>query len=163
MSLTPFILFILVLGYSLFLLYDGPIQANRHGKTLVSVRLRRRLVDSLFFSLILLSALSYEFTHSQDKPTLIALILLLALVLYQGLRYPRWRLKQHGFTAGGRYYRYPQIQAMRLSEDGVLLLTLDTGLNLILPIAHIDDLEKAAAFFTGEEALKHLIPTQEQS
>ena len=46
---------------------------------------------------------------------------------------------------------------MRLSEDGVLVLTLASGQNLILPVAGIDDLEQAAAFFTGEEALQHLI------
>ena len=45
---------------------------------------------------------------------------------------------------------------MRLSEDGVLVLTLESGQSLILPVAHIDDLEHAAAFFTSEEALQHL-------
>ena len=86
-----------------------------------------------------------------------ALALLTALVLTAGFRYPKWRLKKDGFTAGGRYWPYRAISAMRLSEDGVLVLTLESGQNLILPVARIDDLEHAAAFFTGEEALQHLI------
>ena len=86
----------------------------------------------------------------------VCLALLTALVLTAGFRYPKWRLKKDGFTAGGRYWPYCAISAMRLSEDGVLVLTLESGQNLILPVARIDDLEHAAAFFTGEEALQHL-------
>jgi len=55
------------------------------------------------------------------------------------------------------------ITAMRLSEDGVLVLTLTGGQNLILPVARIDDLEQAAAFFTGEEALQHLINPRKEN
>ena len=52
---------------------------------------------------------------------------------------------------------------MRLSEDGVLVLTLTGGQSLILPVARIDDLEQAAAFFTGEEALQHLINPRKEN
>ena len=85
------------------------------------------------------------------------------LVLGAGFRYPKWRLKKDGFTAGGRYWPYSAITAMRLSEDGVLVLTLTGGQNLILPVARIDDLEQAAAFFTGEEALQHLINPRKEN
>ena len=64
--------------------------------------------------------------------------------------------EKDGFTAGGRYWPYDAIAAMQLSEDGVLVLTLQNGQPVILPVARIEDLEAAAAFFTGEEALQHL-------
>ena len=134
--LTTIGLCLLNLGYLAYLAYDIGVQSRRGGKTLTAVRLRRRATDAV---------------------NLAALALLTALVLTAGFRYPKWRLKKDGFTAGGRYWPYRAISAMRLSEDGVLVLTLESGQNLILPVARIDDLEHAAAFFTGEEALQHLI------
>ena len=86
----------------------------------------------------------------------VCLALLTALVLIAGFRYPKWRLKKDGFTAGGRYWPYDAIAAMQLSEDGVLVLTLTNGQPVVLPVARIEDLEAAAAFFTGAEALQHL-------
>lgn len=163
MTFTTIALWLLVFGHTAFLIYDGLVQAKRFGNTLVAVRLRRRLADAVFFSVIIVAGLYYEIAHGKNTPNIIALALFLALVLAHGLRYPKWRLKKDGFTAGGRYWPYEAIAAMRLSEDGVLVLTLLSGQNLILPVAHIDDLEKAAAFFTGEDALAHLFnrPAQE--
>lgn len=156
MTFTTIALWLLVLGYAAFLVYDGIIQARRFGNTIVAVRLRRRLADAVFFSVIIVAGLYYEIVHGNNTLNIIALALFLALVLAHGLRYPKWRLKKEGFTAGGRYWSYAAIAAMRLSEDGVLVLTLLNQQQIILPVAHIDDLEKAAAFFTGEDALKHL-------
>ena len=155
-SITTVVLWLFVLGYILFLTYDIYIQNKRFGTTLVAVRLRRRLIDAIFFSTIITGGLYYEISNNKNIFNIIGLTLLLVLALTHGLHYPKWRLKKDGFTAGGRYWRYEAINAMQLSEDGVLVLTLQNGQNIILPVARIEDLEKAAAFFTGEEALQHL-------
>ena len=154
--LTTIGLCLLNLGYLAYLAYDIGVQSRRGGKTLTAVRLRRRAADAVFLAVIIIAGLYYEATHDQNPANLAALALLTALVLIAGFRYPKWRLKKDGFTAGGRYWPYCAISAMCLSEDGVLVLTLESGQNLILPVARIDDLEHAAAFFTGEEALQHL-------
>jgi len=114
-------------------------------------------------AVIIAAGLYYEISHDRTPANLAALALLLLLVLGAGFRYPKWRLKKDGFTAGGRYWPYSDITAMRLSEDGVLVLTLTGGQNLILPVARIDDLEQAAAFFTGKEALQHLINPRKEN
>ena len=154
--LTTIGLCLLNLGYLAYLAYDIGVQSRRGGQTLTAVRLRRRAADAVFLAVIIAAGLYYETTHEQNPANISALALLLLLVLGAGFRYPKWRLKKDGFTAGGRYWPYRAISAMRLSEDGVLVLTLESGQNLILPVARIDDLEHAAAFFTGEEALQHL-------
>lgn len=159
MNFTTLILWLLVSGYAAFLTYDTFIQDKRGGKTLVAVRLRRRLADALFFCAIIAAALYYEATSGKNTANIAALSALMAAVLAHGLRYPKWRLKKEGFTAGGRYWAYDAIAAMRLSEDGVLLVTLQNAHRILLPVARIDDLEKAAAFFAGEETLAHLFGT----
>ena len=155
--LTTLGLYLLNLGYLAYLIYDIAVQSRRGGQTITAVRLRRRLADAVFLAIIIVAGLSYEISHDRNPANIVALALLIVLVLVAGLRYPKWRLKKEGFTAGGRYWPYSAIAAMRLSEDGVLVLTLSSGQNIVLPVAHIDDLEHAAAFFTGEEALQHLI------
>ena len=161
--LTTLGLCLLNLGYLAYLTYDIAVQSRRGGKTLTAVRLRRRAADAVFLAVIIVAGLYYEATHDKNPANIAALALLTALVLTAGFRYPKWRLKKDGFTAGGRYWPYSAITAMRLSEDGVLVLTLTGGQNLILPVARIDDLEQAAAFFTGEEALQHLINPRKEN
>lgn len=156
-------LWLLVIGYALFLLYDGIIQAKRFGDTLVAVRLRRRVADGIFLNIIIAAGLYYEITTGKNPLNITALSLLVLLVMAHALRYPKWRLKKNGFTAGGRYYPYEAIAAMQLSEDGVLVLTLQNGRQIILPVAHIADLEKSAAFFMGEEALAHLFTGKQKT
>lgn len=154
--ITTIGLWLLVLGYAAFLTYDIFVQNRRFGVTQVAVRLRRRLADAIFFSVIIVAGLYYETVSGKNLANLLGLVFLFILVLAHGLRYPKWRLKPQGFTAGGRYWPYEAIAAMQLSEDGVLVLTLHSGQTVILPVAHIHDLERAAAFFAGEEALAHL-------
>ena len=161
--LTTLGLWLLNLGYLAYLIYDIAVQSRRGGATLTAVRLRRRAADAVFLAVIIAAGFYYEISHDRTPANLAALALLLLLVLSAGFRYPKWRLKKDGFTAGGRYWPYRAISAMRLSEDGVLVLTLESGQNLILPVARIDDLEQAAAFFTGEEALQHLINPRKEN
>ena len=161
--LTTLGLWLLNLGYLAYLIYDIAVQSRRGGATLTAVRLRRRAADAVFLAVIIAAGFYYEISHDRTPANLAALALLLLLVLSAGFRYPKWRLKKDGFTAGGRYWPYSDITAMRLSEDGVLVLTLTGGQNLILPVACIDDLEQAAAFFTGEEALQHLINPRKEN
>ena len=161
--LTTIGLCLLNLGYLAYLIYDIGVQSRRGGETLTAVRLRRRAADAVFLAVIIAAGLYYEISHDRTPANLAALALLTALVLIAGFRYPKWRLKKDGFTAGGRYWPYRAISAMSLSEDGVLVLTLESGQNLILPVARIDDLEQAAAFFTGEEALQHLINPRKEN
>lgn len=152
---TTIALCLIDLAFAVFLIYDSYVQANRFGKTQVAVRLRRRVADAVFLNLIVAAGLYHEINvhHTVNSLALGGFFL---LVLIHGLRYPKWRLKKDGFTAGGRYWPYDAIAAMQLSEDGVLVLTLQNGQPVVLPVARIEDLEAAAAFFTGEEALQHL-------
>ena len=165
---TTIALCLIDFAFAVFLIYDSYVQANRFGKTQVAVRLRRRVADAVFLNLIpehlrfkdysnlIVAAGLYHEISVRHTMNSLALGLFFLLVLIHGLRYPKWRLKKDGFTAGGRYWPYDAIAAMQLSEDGVLVLTLQNGQPVILPVARIEDLEAAAAFFTGEEALQHL-------
>lgn len=157
MTLSNIGLALLAGGYAAFLIYDELVQHYRFGKTLVAMRLKRRAADAVFLCLIVAAGLYYEFTQGNSVFNRIALVLLMDLILYHGLRYPKWRLKAKGFTFGGRYWTYAAIKSMQLSEDGVLLLTLVSGQQLYLPAAHLRELERAAAFFAGEEALNHFL------
>lgn len=163
MNITLTGLWILIAGYASFLIFDSLIQDKHHGKTIVTVRLRRRVADAVFLSFILAGGLYYEITTGKDNAVLTALMILAALILMQGFRYPKWRLKKDGFIFGARYWTYDNISRMQLSEDGVLVVDLINGQTLVLPVARIEDLEQAAAFFTDAEALQHLLNQSQHS
>lgn len=153
MTITTIGLLLLALAYAAFLLYDELVQHYRFGKALIIVRLKRRLADAIFMCLIIGSGLYYELTQGFSLANQALLVLLMIMVLYHGLRYPKWRLKANGFTLGGRYWRYQAIQNMQLSEDGVLVITLQSAQQLLLPAVDLQELERAAAFLAGTETL----------
>lgn len=158
LSFSEYALWTLNALYGAFLFYDEVIQSLRCAPNLLVLRLKRRVSDMIFLQIIIFAGIGYTFKEKQYG-ILLALCVLSAFIAYHGLRYPKWRLKEKGFTLGFGYYLYTHIQQMQLLEDGVLLVQLSSGKTLILPFVFIEDLEKAAAFFTDKQFVDALIST----
>ncbi len=155
--MAEMLLWLVIVGYFFYLFLDILWVAQAQGETLLTVRLRRRYVDTL----LLLAALFYGLYRIwQDKGSvllLLPLLLLLILVLIAALRPSLWRLKADGFFYFLTFVPYSRIAQMRLSENGVLRIELDNHTRLNLVITNMAELEKAAAFFSDETHLTRLL------
>ena len=143
------LLWLLVAGYVLFLIYDIWWLDRAHGRTQVSIPLRRRSIwDMLVLLCVLFAGIYYE-GNSGGRNELYALSALVMLVVVQGMRPRFWRLKQDGFIWGGRFVPYRYISTINLSEDGILRLTLLNHGFIDIAVRDMAALEQAAAFLTG--------------
>ena len=143
MTFTDLVLVIFILALLAFAIYDQFIMPRRHGDTLLSIPLLRRgRADSLIF-VVLIAILVYNNITSQGTlitTWLLGTLALLGFYLFW-VRSPKIIFKREGFFFANIYIRYPRIQKMNLSEDGVLVMQLEQR-PLYVKVKHIDDLEK---------------------
>ncbi|CUU24286.1 hypothetical protein J9874_01353 [Duffyella gerundensis] len=133
-------LIVLLLGYAI---YDELIMPRRYGPTRLRVPLRRRArLDSLIF-IGLLVILVWNNISRQGQPlttTLLLTLIFMAVYLFW-IRRPKLLLKEDGFFFSNIWIRWPRVQAMNLSEDGVLVMQLEQK-QLLIHVCELDDLEK---------------------
>lgn len=143
MTFTDLVLVIFILALLAFAIYDQFMMPRRHGDTLLSIPLLRRgRADSLIF-VVLIAILVYNNITSQGTlitTWLLGTLALLGFYLFW-VRSPKIIFKREGFFFANIYIRYPRIQKMNLSEDGVLVMQLEQR-PLYVKVKHIDDLEK---------------------
>lgn len=155
--MAEILLWLVIAGYIVYLLLDLFRVARTRGKTLIAVRLRRRYGDTL----LLLAGLTYGLYRTwQDKTSvlsLLPLLLLLILVLITAFRPNLWRLQADGFFYLMKFVPYARIAQMQLRENGVLWIRLDNGTRIDLVLADMDELEKAAAFFSDAAHLDRIL------
>lgn len=143
MTLTDFVLILFIVLLLVWAIYDECIMDKRHGKTLLRITLlRRNRIDGSIF-IFLIGILIYNNITTQG--TLLTTWLLCALILLavyiSWIRKPKLLLKSEGLFFANVWVKYDRIQAMNLSEDGVLVIQLEKR-RLLVRVRNIDDLEE---------------------
>lgn len=142
MTLTDLVLILFIAALLAWAIYDEFIMERRHGKTRLCVTLlRRNRLDGTIF-VVLVGILIYNNVTTQGTPLttwlLCALMLLASYIAW--IRKPKLLLKSEGLFFANIWISYNRIQAMNLSEDGVLVIQLEQR-RLLIRVKNIDDLE----------------------
>jgi len=143
MTLTDFVLIVFIALLLAWAIYDEFIIDKRHGETLLCVTLlRRNRIDGSIF-VVLVAILIYNNVSTQGTPvtTWLLCALMLLAVYISWIRKPKLFLKSEGLFFANVWISYDRIQAMNLSEDGVLVIQLEHR-RLLIRVKNIDDLEK---------------------
>lgn len=151
MTVTDIVLLMIVIAYSGYYLFDGLIQPFLGGKTVLTVRLRRKnYADQLILAGIVVIIYITDKVRGNGGGLTGLLLLLLALVLIYGviIYAPKARFKEKGFYYGLIYNPYDRIKKMRLSKDGVLVIEM--GRRRVLLFARKEeDLQKILNVFVA--------------
>ncbi|WP_010630520.1 DUF986 family protein [Sporolactobacillus vineae] len=152
MTVTDIILLLIVIAYSGYYLFDGLIQPFLGGKTVLTVRLRRRnYADQLIFAGIVVIIFINNRVHGGGGLTDLFLLLLTMVLLYGVIFYaPKARFKEKGFYYGLSYNAYAGIKKMKLSKDGVLVIECEKR-RVLLFVRQEEDLEKILKMFVAHE------------
>lgn len=152
MSLTDATLLLAIGLFLAWAIYLELILPHRHGKTGLRVALQRRnRLDSLIFVGLLAILLWQNLQHQGTALTTTLLLALALMAIYLfWLRQPVLLLKPAGFYYAVAFIRYERIRAMNLSEDGVLVITLEQR-QLLIQVRELDDLERIYHFLTGSQ------------
>lgn len=147
MQLTDYLLLLFIVLILAYAIYDEFIMVNLKGPTRLKILLQRRSkLDSLIF-IGLLAILLYQNLRVQG-PQITTLLLLslsgLAVWLFW-IRAPKLLLKEHGFFFANVFITWDRIKAINLSEDGVLVISLEKR-RLLIHVRHLDDLERIYKF-----------------
>ncbi|SFG91141.1 DUF986 family protein [Sporolactobacillus nakayamae] len=149
MTLTIALMYLIFAGLFAYILFDDLIVRLLKGKTVLSVRLRKRnYLDQLILATLLVIIYISNNVRGESSTVInTALILLVLTLLYNTfVKVPTARFKKTGFFYGLGFIKYDQVKKMNLSEDGVLVV--DTSRRRMLLYARkIDDLEKILNVF----------------
>jgi uncharacterized membrane protein YobD (UPF0266 family) len=144
MTGTITFLYLTFFGLLAYILYDDLLVRLFKGKTVLSVRLKKRnYIDQLVLAALLVIIFISNAIKGENNTVMnIVLILLILALLYNTfIKTPCVRFKSDGFFYGLSYTKYDQVKKMNLSEDGVLVV--DTNRRRMLLYARkIEDLEK---------------------
>lgn len=152
MGITDIVLLIFVAAFLLYAIYDEFIISYLKGPTYLRVNLKRRnkLDCAIFIGLI--GILIYNNTISAGSSftnyMLIALAVIAAYCSY--IRWPKLLFKREGFFYANIFIGYHRIKQMNLSEDGVLVIDLETR-RLLIYVAQLDDLPKILNIFIQQD------------
>lgn len=126
-----------------FILYDRFLLPNRYGSNTLIVPLARRgRLDSLFFIAMMIYLIVVR--QRAPHPTLAAIELagMIVFLIYLGwIRRPILYFKTNGFLLGGVFIARDRVRNLKLTEQGVLLIQLETR-QIQVYVQHLDDLEK---------------------
>ncbi|ARU93095.1 DUF986 family protein [Tatumella citrea] len=143
MSLTEGILLLFAVCLTGWLLFDEVVTGWLKGPTTLKVGLLRgKRIDGTIFIGLVAILLYNNINHQGSALTNWLLsVLLLAGVYMIWLRRPMLLFKPDGFWFSSLYIPYSRIQKINLSEDGVLVISLESR-NLLIRVRNIDDLEQ---------------------
>lgn len=142
MTLTDIVLILFIILLLSWAIYDEFIIDKRHGKTLLCVTLlHRNRIDGAIF-IFLIGILVYNNTTAQGTAitTWLLCALMLLAIYIAWIRKPKLLLKSQGLFFANAWVNYNRIQAINLSEDGVLVIQLEHR-RLLIRVRNIDDLE----------------------
>ncbi|WP_340608765.1 DUF986 family protein [Xenorhabdus bharatensis] len=152
MSLNDIVLIILILLMFAFAIYDEFIVNHLRGKTLLTIKLKRKhRIDALIF-IILVSIIIYNNAVTQGNPLTTYLLSFIILIsIYFGyMRSPKLIFKKEVFYYSNRLFYYDKIKAMNLSEDGILMIDFETK-KIYIAVTKLDDLEKIYKFLLSNK------------
>ena len=143
MTITDFVLISFIALLLAFAIYDEFIIDKRHGKTQLCVTLlrRNRIDGSIFVFLIAILIYNNITTQGTALTTWLLCALMLLAIYISWIRKPKLLLKSEGLFFANVWVRHDRIQAINLSEDGVLVIQLEHR-RLLIRVKNIDDLER---------------------
>ncbi|PHM45746.1 hypothetical protein Xmau_00134 [Xenorhabdus mauleonii] len=147
MSLNDALLMILIALMLAFSIYDEFIIDRLKGKTLLSIKLKRKQrIDALIFIILIVIVIYNNVSSHGSQFTTYLLSFIILITLYLGyIRSPKLIFKQQGFYYSNRFFSYDNIKSMNLSEDGILMMELEQN-KIYISVTNLDDLEKIYQF-----------------
>lgn len=142
MSITGTVLLLFIVLLMGYLFYESAIIPQLKGKTKLVITLRKRLVvDQLIFAaMLIILYISNSVRGVRGWDNYLLFILTVVFIYYVLIRSPKAQFKDKGFYYGLFYTEYDQIEELKLSEDGVLVVDTDRR-RLLLYAKRIEDLE----------------------
>ncbi|OBW94676.1 DUF986 domain-containing protein [Gallibacterium salpingitidis] len=142
-------LFVLIVFYLLFAIYDQFLIDKRYGKTVIRVPLLRKLqLEGIVMLVLIWLAVYQALPQGLEKRTIYLLVMLSILLLYHFfIRYPVFLLKESGFYLNNFYIPYQRLDTINISENGFLQLVLKNGKAMPVYIRDVDDVAKVLDFF----------------
>ena len=152
MSLTDYLIILFILLFLAYAIYDELIMTRLKGPTLLKVFLQRRnKLDSLIF-VGLMAILIYQNIVNQGPRVTTTLLMVLAFlsVYLFWIRLPKLLFKPQGFWYANIFIDYSRIKTMNLSEDGILVIELESR-RLLIHVRKLDDLETIYQFMVQQQ------------
>ncbi|WLS77127.1 DUF986 family protein [Erwinia pyri] len=152
MSLTDYLIILFILLFLAYAIYDELIMTRLKGPTLLKVFLQRsNKLDSLIF-VGLVSILIYQNIVNQGPRVTTTLLMVLAFlsVYLFWIRLPKLLFKPQGFWYANIFIDYSRIKTMNLSEDGILVIELESR-RLLIHVRKLDDLETIYQFMVQQQ------------
>ncbi|PJG85254.1 DUF986 family protein [Conservatibacter flavescens] len=159
--MTNTLLFIGILLFFIYALYDQFGMDKLKGKTLLKIQLQKQAkIDGLIFIGLILLVI-YQGIHHINAISLYLLTTLIMLCIYGAfIRHPSFLLKPTGFFFGNFFVPYQHIHSINLTENSILVIDLKSGKRLLVRIANPNDLTKIIEKLT---ALHVINPESEQT
>lgn len=122
-----------IILFFIYAFYDQFGMDQRHGKTLLKVRLKKRAkIDGIIFIALLL-VLIYQSLDNLTSLSLYLLATIIILTIYGAfIRYPVLLLKNTGFFYGNIFIEYAKIQAINITPEHFLVIDLNHGKRLVI-------------------------------
>lgn len=142
MQLTDYLIVAFIVLILLYAIFDELIMPRLKGPTRLKILLKRRnKLDSLIF-IGLLAILLYQNLQNQGSQLTTTLLLALGAIAVWlfWIRAPKLLFKDGGFFFANAFIRWERVSAINLSEDGVLVVTLEQR-RLLIFVRQLDDLE----------------------
>lgn len=152
MSLTDYAIVLFIVLLLAWAIYDELVIPRLKGPTKLKVLLQRRnKLDSLIF-VGLVGILIWQNVNNQGPQiTTTLLMVLAALSIYLfWIRLPKLLFKAEGFYYATFFINYSRIKNMNLSEDGILVIELESR-RLLIHVRKLDDLESIYQFMVHQE------------
>lgn len=141
---------LITLGIALTLIYavyDEWVMDRRKGTTRLRILLRRSgHLDALIY-IGLIGILIYKnmTTNGTILTTVLLFSQLLIIVYLSFIRHPKLLFKPQGFFYENFFIPYERIKNITLSEDGILIISLEKK-SLTISVRELDDLERIYDF-----------------
>ncbi|MFP1721394.1 DUF986 family protein [Lonsdalea quercina] len=147
MTFTDIVIILCIALTLIFAVYDEFLMDRRKGPTRLRILLRRHSHLDAVIYIGLIGILIYKnITGLGTIITTILLFSLLLMVIYLFfIRHPKLLFKQQGFFYENIYIPYARIKNINLSEDGVLIISLEKKA-LKISVRELDDLERIYNF-----------------
>ncbi|WP_338556345.1 DUF986 family protein [Erwinia sp. E_sp_B04_7] len=152
MSLTDYVIVVFIVLLLAWAIYDELVTPRLKGPTRLKVFLQRRnKLDSLIF-VGLTGILIWQNVNNQGpQATTLLLMVLASLSIYLfWIRLPKLLFKSGGFYYATLFIPYSRIKNMNLSEDGILVIELESR-RLLIHVRKLDDLENIYQFMVQQQ------------
>ncbi|MFP1815138.1 DUF986 family protein [Lonsdalea quercina] len=147
MTFTDIVIILCIALTLIYAVYDEFLMDRRKGPTRLRILLRRHSHLDAVIYIGLIGILIYKnITGLGTIITTILLFSLLLMVIYLFfIRHPKLLFKQQGFFYENIYIPYARIKNINLSEDGVLIISLEKKA-LKISVRELNDLERIYNF-----------------